>query len=142
MVAGKRPIQMKCMGGWNQDESQVSVKMTKSSPKRWQQYFMKHGTEFTSFWNKYLKQKRDILYILGWGFDPRMCVGLEEILNAGGIGSRHCWIIDYHEGFNSSGRHVELLQSNKQHFDRLVTDPIKVVEKKISATTESAAEWI
>ena len=54
MVAGKRPIQMKCMGGWNQDESQVSVKMTKSSPKRWQQYFMKHGTEFTSFWNESL----------------------------------------------------------------------------------------
>ncbi len=56
---------------------------------RWEQYIVRHGKEFDKFW-KYLlgKKERRLLFILGQGFDPRMCLGIKTILNSGGSGNR------------------------------------------------------
>jgi len=68
---------------------------------RWKEYFLRKNEEFDEFWKKYLEQSRDILFILGQGFDPRMCIGLEAILKKGGTGLRYCVLVNFIEGENS-----------------------------------------
>src|SRR5437867_9712785 len=71
---------------------------------RWQDYFLKKGEEFHLFWKEYLKVERKILFILGQGFDPRMCLGPETILKNDQKGTRDFIIIEFKEGENSPSR--------------------------------------
>lgn len=50
-----------------------------------------------------------MLFILGCGFDPRMCLGLEMVLAQGGRGSRDVMVINYREGDNSPSRTYDTL---------------------------------
>ena len=48
---------------------------------RWDPYFRCHGEDFYRFWKSYLGTgEKNILYVLGCGFDLRMCSGYEAIL--------------------------------------------------------------
>ena len=71
---------------------------------RWNDYFLRKNAECNQFWEEYLKSSRDILFILGSGFDPRMCIGIESILEKDGSGLRHCMLINFHEGNNSPSK--------------------------------------
>ena len=54
-----------------------------------------------------------MLFILGRGFDPRMCVGAEALLRLGGEGRRDVLAIEYHEGGASPSRiHAALVAEN------------------------------
>ncbi len=53
----------------------------------------------------YLKaRERHLLFVLGKGFDPRMCLGLRTLLGAGGSGKRDVLAIDLREGESSPSR--------------------------------------
>ncbi|MFT3827900.1 MAG: hypothetical protein QM731_28540 [Chitinophagaceae bacterium] len=47
---------------------------------KWENYFLRKGVSCVDFWDSYIKEgKRDILFLLAIGFDPRTSAGLETI---------------------------------------------------------------
>jgi len=75
----------------------------KGDSMRWDPYLLKGGEEFGKFCNQYLGLgEKEILYVLGKGFDPRMCNGIEQLLYYGGKGKRDCLLIEFEEGEESS----------------------------------------
>lgn len=89
---------------------------------RWENYLMKHGKEFITFWEELLSEReRNLLFVLGLGFDPRMCQGLETILKIGGRGKRTCLLIEFDEGANSPSKdYADLVQVNSQTLNKLL----------------------
>ena len=69
---------------------------------RWRDYFLRGGNDFTLFWEDFLSEKRDLLFLLGHGFDARMCECSESILSIGREGVRDALLIEYDEGAESS----------------------------------------
>jgi hypothetical protein len=105
-----------------------------SSELRWSNYFVRRGNEFYVFWREYLQNnKRNLLFILGQGFDPRMCFGFEALLEAGGSGRRDCVVIEFDEGSNSpSAKHSNLLAQNKVKLDQLIINrDAKIIKKPV-----------
>jgi hypothetical protein len=45
-----------------------------------------------------------VLFVLGKGFDPRMCLGLAALMQAGGAGRRHVLSVTLEEGPLSPSR--------------------------------------
>lgn len=72
---------------------------------RWEHYFMRSGNECSTFWEDYLSgHNRKVLFILGLGFDPRMCLGLRMLTKADPSCVKECLLVRYHEGPNSPSR--------------------------------------
>jgi len=70
-----------------------------ADPARWQNYVLEHGQGLDQFWESHLRAKdRNVLVIVGKGFDPRMCRGVEALLRAGGNGKRDVFAISFDEG--------------------------------------------
>lgn len=87
---------------------------------RWDPYVLRHGQTFEHFWSDHLKAKRDVLFILGRGFDPRMTTGPEAILQIEGDGRRDCLLIHFDEGASSpSKQHEPLVRDNVKCLNRL-----------------------
>jgi len=89
---------------------------------KWEHYLIRHGADFYVFWEEMFREKeRRVLFILGLGFDPRMCTGLRAILNAGGTGLRECLLIEFDEGPNSPSRaYSQLVDKNREILDKLM----------------------
>lgn len=69
------------------------------NPSRWDAYVLEHGAGLRRFWEAHLSGRpRNLLTVLGKGFDPRMCVGLDMLLDAGGSGRRDVMVIEFSEG--------------------------------------------
>ena len=69
---------------------------------RWRDYFLRGGDDFIQFWDVFLSDKqRDLLFVLGHGFDTRMCDCAGTILGLGKEGARDALVIDYDEGPHS-----------------------------------------
>jgi hypothetical protein len=101
---------------------------------RWQHYVLVRGERFRTFWVNHLtKGERSVLYVLGRGFDPRMCQGLKLLLEVGGKGPRDVIALDFREGPASpSLTHADLveqnwaqLQSSVQGRGKLTTQPLE-----------------
>jgi len=72
---------------------------------RWGQYYLCRGAAFSTFWaERLLSEKRDLLFILGKGFDPRTSLVASAILALGGEGERRCVAIELDEGPESPSR--------------------------------------
>lgn len=106
---------------------------TNTRSLRWNPYFMRRGIEFSKFWDDFLQiENRNILYVLGQGFDPRMCTGFKAILNAGGIGVRDCLLIKFAEGPDSpSMLHASLVSSNLNILNDLLKERGKLLPKPV-----------
>lgn len=62
----------------------------------WENYFLRSGIDFQKFWSHYLVEKnRDILCIMGMGFDPRTNVGIKTIYSIKSEGKRDTFILRY-----------------------------------------------
>jgi len=104
---------------------------------RWEDYFLKKNIEYHKFWENYLKPSRDILFILGKGFDPRMCVGLESILKKGGSGIRDCFLINSIEGEDSPSKdYSHNVDENMEKFNKIVNGKAIVFERTIKMETQ------
>ncbi len=92
---------------------------------RWGHYLFHRGSEFSTFWEAHLSERqRDLLFVLGLGFDPRMCAGVQTILQAGGKGVRNCLLIKYDEGPDSpSKRHSPVVEKNRKLLYSLFSSP-------------------
>ena len=99
---------------------------------RWEDYFLRNNKKFHKFWNEYLSTPRDMLFILGKGFDPRMCVCLESTLSKGGSGLRDCMLINYVEGDNSPSKDFRHdVSDNMNNFNEIIKDKMTLIEKTI-----------
>ncbi len=90
-------------------------------PPRWQDYILTDGQAFQEFWASHLRpRRRDVLFVLGHGFDPRMCLGLAAIMGAGGEGRRDICVLALEEGSHSpSQAHAGLAQQNWRELECL-----------------------
>ena len=105
---------------------------------RWTDYFFTKNEDYHDFWQNYLKNGKNILFILGNGFDPRMCIGLESILQKGGLGKRDCVLISFTEGANSPSLNFRAdVKANKAKLNELIDGKGTIQEKSINMETDS-----
>src|SRR5262245_36248165 len=68
-------------------------------PMRWRDYLLERGAGLDQFWAEHLAgRERSVLLVVGRGFDPRMRLGLECLLRAGGAGPRDVLALEMQEG--------------------------------------------
>lgn len=108
---------------------------------RWDPYFIASDQNFIAFWKDFLHQyKRNILFIIGIGFDPRMCYGYESIVNLGDSGKRDCLLVKFDEGPNSPSmvysNHVE---NNLKKIKSILPVRSKIITKKISMWSDDGS---
>lgn len=89
---------------------------------RWRDYFLREGERFDEFWKPFLgERKRDVLFVLGHGFDGRMCNGLERLLAVGGEGARDVSLISFQEGPESpSHTYEDQRKANGERLEKLI----------------------
>jgi len=100
---------------------------------RWTDYVLRGRSNFAPFWKFYLRsQERHILFVLGLGFDPRMCSAIREILNQGGDGKRNCQLLVFDEGPDSpSKQHSDRVQQNREVLQQLLADQGSIREHEL-----------
>lgn len=81
---------------------------------RWLNYVLRGGKNLESLWQSILKTgRRDLLFVVGRGFDPRMKDAVATVLSLDGNGLRHCVLVEFDEGEASpSSRHDDLVSAN------------------------------
>jgi hypothetical protein len=85
---------------------------------RWENYFMKSGDDFDSFWDRYQeKNKPSILFIMGIGFDPRTNLGIETIYSRKSKELRNTIVLRYLK--NDEEVSDQPKPDVKEHLDRL-----------------------
>ena len=101
---------------------------------RWEPYVLARGEEFKELWKNHCAGKaRQILFVLGSGFDPRMCVGVEAVLAAGGNGKRDCLLVMYDEGDASpSQKHSDMVESNLKELRTLFRGRGDIRQERLS----------
>lgn len=99
---------------------------------RWRNYVLRSGDESAAMWRALLAEReRNVLYILGLGFDERMCTGLEVVFAAGGTGKRDIKLLTFEEGAESpSQAHVELRVANEKRLQAVMAQPGRGLSKK------------
>ena len=100
---------------------------------RWTNCFLNGGTGFELFWESFLGlQQRHILFVLGLGFDPRVCSAIRQIMNQRGDGKRDCLLIVFDEGPDSpSKQHGDRVQLNREELQRLLHDRGNIREHEV-----------
>ena len=101
---------------------------------RWRDYFLRDGQGFDNFWQSFLgERKRDVLFVIGHGFDRRMCDVVERLLSFGGEGSRDVALISFDEGA-ASPSHIYSPQrkANGEYIEKLVGERGKIAHRVIS----------
>ena len=108
------------------------------SALRWDPYFMAKGEQFDAFWRDHLNgAHRNVLYVLGKGFDPRMCEGLKQVMSAGGNGLRNCALMEFDEGPDSpSTGHRALVEDNLTILGKLAEGRGKILSKVVPMWSE------
>lgn len=89
---------------------------------RWSNYVLRRGEQFPAFWAEMLgAEERNLLFVIGRGFDPRMCIGVEKILKAGGSGRRDCIALIFDEGTSSASHLYDArVASNWTYLETLI----------------------
>ena len=111
---------------------------------RWMHYVLQGGTKFVPFWASLLQSSnRDILFIVGRGFDPRMCEAIEQVVSLGGSGKRDCVVVEFDEGENSPSRlHEELIKQNVCALETLFLGKGSITEKQVKMWSEDGRRRI
>jgi hypothetical protein len=93
------------------------------SELRWRNYVLSREEQFGALWAELRDgTDRSVLYILGLGFDERMCLGLRAVLEASKRGSVEVCLLTFDEGQDSpSQSHRNLRDANEKELESLVT---------------------
>jgi hypothetical protein len=94
--------------------------MTGACPNRWNDAMLEHGAGLRDFWLHHLaEKKRSVLFILAKGFDPRMCIGLEQMLALRDKDPVDVALIEFDEGPNSPSRaYLDFVAENVRRLER------------------------
>lgn len=99
---------------------------------RWDPYVFERGTGFESFWREHLQRKRDALFIVGAGFDPRTALGCESILTMGGEGRRDLILVNMVDEIESpTQQYADLAEANKDVLRRTFSEIGNVEERDL-----------
>lgn len=106
---------------------------------QWKNYFLCSGDKFRQFWRDYtLSNNRDICYILGVGFDPRMCSAIDYLIKCEGGGLRDCILIEYNEGDDSpSKKYQHEIDKNIGYLSSILNDRGHLEKKQVKMITEN-----
>ena len=99
---------------------------------RWDSYvLMKGDDKILSFWKDHLNDKtKNILFILGKGFDIRMNVGIKQIVNSNPGTAIKCLLVEYNEGQDSASQdYKQFVENNLKELKSLAN--ISIETKKI-----------
>lgn len=89
--------------------------------RRWENYILRSGSDSVGFWSEFLSlRERKVLYVLGHGFDPRMCEGLAMVLAQGSAGTRDVLLIAYEGQQHLSEFEENAVRKNRSRLDDLV----------------------
>lgn len=87
---------------------------------RWDPYILITESEFNGFWKRHLKcRERNILFIVGGGFDVRAASGSERICKLEGEGCRDVWLLDFVNNMPASDHNNELINKNLKQYRRI-----------------------
>lgn len=91
-------------------------------PQRWKDAVLESGSDLQNFWQRHLaERKRSILFILAKGFDPRMCIGIEMLLELAGSTQLDIDLIEFDEGPTSPSRdYIDLVDRNMTRIECLM----------------------
>ena len=104
---------------------------------RWNEYVLARGAGFGAFWVDHVKRAKRILWILGEGFDPRMCVGLEAILALPSVPPVDVMGLTFDEGAASpSWLQADAIKGNRERLQRLAVPPGKLAARHVRVFAE------
>lgn len=108
-----------------------------SEAARWHEYVLARGGPFLEFWAGHVHRAKRILWILGQGFDPRMCLGLETVVALDGAPPVDVIALDYDEGPASpSWRQAQAISANRARLQRAITEPSVLSTRQIRMVSE------
>ena len=100
---------------------------------RWDPYILAGAGEFAPFWKDHLRgRERQILFLLGRGFDPRALKAIRQICGLGV--SPRVWLLAFEDGQEDSPRRSELTVRNRQAISDLVGEE-NIVELPVNTGT-------
>ena len=86
---------------------------------RWDPYILAGAGEFKPFWKDHLRgRRREILFVLGRGFDPRALKAIRQISGLGAL--LRVWLLAFESGQEDSPRRRELTVRNREALTDLV----------------------
>ncbi|OQY11203.1 MAG: hypothetical protein B6I30_07255 [Desulfobacteraceae bacterium 4572_187] len=103
---------------------------------RWDNAVQIPPEKFEGFWRERLKTERDILLIVGLGWDPRMTAFTSALKDLGGAGNRDIHLIHYKPSLSFRSEHQEYIDLNLNAFDLLVDS--WAVKQAINITTRNS----
>ena len=87
---------------------------------RWDPYVLATDAEFNSFWREHLSTKdRDVLFVVGRGFDIRASEACAKIIACGGNGQRDAWLIAFNNGLIDSETREQLTAVNQSKYETI-----------------------
>jgi hypothetical protein len=100
---------------------------------RWRDYFLRDGEGFDEFWKAFLAEReRNLLFVLGHGFDARMCDGIGQVLSLGGDGKRDVALIVFDEGAESPSQlYLAQRKANGERLEKLIQGRGKIGHRDI-----------
>ena len=100
---------------------------------RWDPYMLFEGDAFDQFWREHLsRHTRDLLFIVGRGFDVRALDAPCRIMHCDGKGRRKLWILCFDNGRPETEDRAEMTAANMTQLQQLFgTDHITEVPIKI-----------
>lgn len=107
--------------------------MDKQKIKWWPDHFLQRGNEFDFFWKEYLNSsQKNILFILGKGFDPRMNCGITRILRVESNCKLTCMAINFQEGeFSPSRAYMDKVSYNFEQLKHLLSGRHTLINKEL-----------
>ncbi len=93
---------------------------SKAKSMRWDPYVLATDAEFSNFWREHLSTKeRDVLFVVGRGFDVRASEACTKILACGGNGQRNAWLIAFSNGLVDSETRKKLTAENQSKYENI-----------------------
>ena len=108
---------------------------TETRSMRWDPYILTTEKNFDSFWGNHLSNPgRDILFIVGRGFDHRATLGSERIRRIGGDGRRDAMLVCFDNGLPDSLNRDELTRKNVERY-KLIFQEFDFTELELRLAT-------
>ena len=99
---------------------------------RWNPYVLLQDEAITDLWSNHFKDNdKKVLFILGKGFDVRMNIGIESLINICPDIDLDCMLVSLEEGKDSSSHKLQdLVDENMIQIDKLLTGK-KIFKKEV-----------
>lgn len=102
---------------------------------RWDPHLLLKNSECKPFWTEHFSDaKKELLFIVGKGFDLRMNVALNDICATNPQTPIDCLLIEYNEGRNSpSTKYKSLVEGNVTELKEIIDGKGQIITKKITS---------